>query len=161
MVEKKLQEPATLKVPFTDDTLPTAIVIDFMAHARKIPVKQKLKTSGDMAAHLWKTLCAISSTCKGIDVVFHIYQAGGLKDFERIRISIVDVIEVSMNRTDTLLPVDMDRYWASIINKAKFEAFFINWITEKLTQGMVNMCMSVILGGTHETDIINVSEQTL
>ena len=52
MVEKKLQEPVPLKVPFTDDMPPTAIVIDFMSYARKIPVKQlKLKTFGDMAAH--------------------------------------------------------------------------------------------------------------
>ena len=56
-----------------------------------------------------------------------------------------------MNRTDTLLPMDMGRFWASVIN----------WITEKLNQGMENMSMLVILGGTHETDIINVSEQTL
>jgi len=47
----------------------------------------------------------------------------------------------------------MDRFWASTINKAKSEAFFINCITKKLTQGMENMSTPVILGGAHETDI--------
>ena len=124
MVEKKLQEPAPLKVPFTDDMPLTETVINFMAYARKIPAKQlKLKTFGDMASHLWKAFSAMSSTCKRIDVVFDIYEAGGFKDFERIRRSTVDPIEVSINCSDTPLLIDMDRFWASISNNAKFEAF--------------------------------------
>ena len=78
--------------------------------------------------------------------------AGGFKDFERIRRSTVDPTEVSINCSDTLLPIDMDRFWASISNKAKFEAFFIRWITEKKNQGRENMFTPVILGSTHESN---------
>ncbi|KAG1670900.1 hypothetical protein GQR58_016621 [Nymphon striatum] len=124
-----------------------------MAYARKVAVKKlKLKTFGDMAAQLWKTFSAMASTCKRIDVVFDVYEAGSIIDFERLRRSTVDPIEVSINRSDTPLPIDLDRLWASISNKSKFEAFFIRWITEQI-QGMENMSTPVFLGGAHETDM--------
>ncbi|KAG1654620.1 Ionotropic receptor 25a [Nymphon striatum] len=148
-----LQEPAPQKVLFTEDPPYTAVVIDFMAYARKVAVtKLKLKTFGDMAAQLWNTFSAMASTCKRIDVVFDVYEAGSIIDFERLRRSTVDPIEVSINRSDTPLPIDLGRLWASISNKSKFEAFFIRWITEQI-QGMVNMSIPVFLGGAHETDM--------
>ncbi|KAG1651294.1 hypothetical protein GQR58_027289 [Nymphon striatum] len=83
-----------------------------MAYARKVAVKKlKLKTFGDMAAQLWKTFSAMASTCKRIDVVFDVYEAGSIIDFERLRRSTVDPIEVSINRSDTPLPIDIDRSW--------------------------------------------------
>ncbi|KAG1714927.1 Thrombospondin-3b [Nymphon striatum] len=105
-----------------------------------------------MAAQLWKTFSAMTSTCKRIDVVFDLYEAGSIIDFERLRGSTVDPIEVSINRSDTPLPIDLDRLWASVSNKSKFEAFFIRWITEQI-QGMENMSTPVFLGVAHETDM--------
>lgn len=165
VIEKRLKEPAPQKVPFSDATHPTAIVFDFMAYARKISVTQmKLKTFGDMAAHLWKVFSSMSATCKRIDVVFDIYELGSIKDIERMRRRKVDPIEVFINRNDTPLPVDIERFWASSKNKERLQEFFIKWLIHKVTQGTENVSISIYLGGSHEDDLfkcMRISSQTV
>ena len=63
-----------------------AIVIDFMAYARKVPIKkQNLKTYHDFVTSLWKTFQSLSETCSRIDIVFDLYNEQSIKASERSR----------------------------------------------------------------------------
>ena len=76
----------------------------------------------------------------------------------------VDPIEVSMNRSDTPLPVDMERSWSSIKNNVRLQEFFIKWLIEKVTQGTESMSIPIYLGGSHEDDLykcLRIGSQTV
>ena len=69
-IERELNQPPPTEVPLTGNTIPTAIVIDFIAYARKLPLtKLKLKTFEDFANNLWKTFRYLSRDSSRIEAV--------------------------------------------------------------------------------------------
>ena len=68
-IENKLVAPPPSEVPVLGKRIKTAIVIDFMAYARRVPVKKlKLKTYEDLFNNLWKTFCYLSRDRCRIDI---------------------------------------------------------------------------------------------
>ena len=57
------------------------LVVDFMAYAKKMPVKKaRLKTYGDMAKHLSNTLTKLASEYARIDIIFDLYKTYSVKE---------------------------------------------------------------------------------
>ena len=57
------------------------VAVDFMAYAKKVPVKKtKLKTYGDIAKHLWNTFKNLTNSYATIDIIFGLYISCSVKD---------------------------------------------------------------------------------
>ena len=148
-IEQELNQPPPTEVPLTGNTIPTAIVIDFMAYARKVPLKKlKLRTFEDFANNLWKTFRYLSRDSSRIDIVFDLYLKDSVKQYERDRRSKTDPINTSIRRRDQPLPVEMDRFWASSDNKIYFQQFFITWAIENY-----DSVKPLFLGGLNVDDL--------
>ena len=133
-IEHKLVVPPPFEVPVLSKRIKTAIVIDFMAYARRVLVKKfKLNTYEYLFNNVWKTLCYLSRDCCRIDIVFDLYLKDSVKQYERERRSKADPTNTVIRRSDQPLPVEMDRFWASCENKVPFQQFFMKWITENYT----------------------------
>ena len=135
--------PSSIRVPHSEED--TMIVIDFMAYARKVPVKKlNLKTFGDFVQNLWKTFCYLSKDAKRIDIIFDLYIDDSIKQFERNRRSKSESIETTIKRNDQPLPKELDKFWASNENKMKLQQHFIKYVLETYNEEKV-----VYLGGSH------------
>ena len=105
--EKNMQTPPPAAIPQDDEA--TAIMIDFMAYARKVAVKKlNLMTFGDLVKKLWNTFIYLSRDCNRIDIIFDLYLQQSIKQCERDRRSKHDAINTIISRTDQPLPVDME-----------------------------------------------------
>ena len=112
------QDPRT---PRPDDSMGTCCIVDVMANIRKIQTKSS-KNFGDFCDAF---LGYVASTAKGasrIDFVFDSYMGTSLKDSERQRREKKSPIELHDVSRETPLPREMDRFWPSSVNKAKFES---------------------------------------
>ena len=144
-----LKEPAPTEPPMEGNQDLALVVIDFMAYAREVAVKQlKLETFGDFAENLLRTFFHISKGCGRIDIVFDLYLEQSIKSSERLRRGKCDPIEVTVNQSEKPLPVEMERFWASQDNKMKLQQFFIKWILENY-----HGTRPIYLGGSHVDDI--------
>ena len=103
-------------------SITTKYLADVMANDRKIRIKV-LRTFADFCSSFLNMLLAICKNATRIDLVFDSYKEGSVKDTERSRRSTMKPIEVSMIAEDTPLPVNMDKFWASVTNKVKFQMF--------------------------------------
>ena len=120
-----------------------------MAYTRKIPQKRmRLSTYEDYFNALWKMLSRISKESIRIDIVFDFYLRYSIKQGERNRRSKEDPIETNIGTAKQKLPVDMNRFRASLENKMRFQQAFIKWMQEN--------CVSdkpVYLGGAGEENV--------
>ena len=91
-----LEELCPTNVPET--SLQTAIVIDFMAYARKVPVKKmNLVCYEDSFGALWKTFSSLSKGCTRIDIFLYLYLQQSIKQGERNRRSKLEPIEINIS----------------------------------------------------------------
>ena len=98
------------QVPFSE--MSSAIVIDFMAYCRKVPVKKlQLQTYEDLANNLWQTFQKISSNSARIDIVFDLYLDQRIKQGERTRRSKGAVVETKIFTIKQTLPVELEKFW--------------------------------------------------
>ena len=92
-IEKNMQTPPPAAIPQDDEA--TAIMIDFMAYARKVAVKKlNLMTFGDLVKKLWNTFIYLSRDCNRIDIIFDLYLQQSIKQCERDRRSKHDAINI-------------------------------------------------------------------
>ena len=146
-LKDRLTKPHPTEIEESD--LLTAVVIDFMAYARKIPPKKmRLVTYEDFFTALWKTFTRLSKGSNRIDIVFDVYLRYSIKQGERNRRSKLDPIETNIATVKQQLPVDMDRFWSSSENKMRFQQAFIKWVQEKHVNDT-----PVYLGGAGEENI--------
>ncbi len=110
-----------------------AIVIDFMALVRKVPLKKldpPVKTFHDFAIALTSMVIKAAHNCDEIHIVFDTYREDSIKNGERGRrrkskdMIVLDVI--SPNQT---VPVVLENFWSSSISKTAFHAFYVEWLT--------------------------------
>ena len=125
LIEAKLEVSSLKYVPVDDKKM--AVFFDFMAYARKVAT-EKLKTFGDFAASLWKTISFLSKDAQRIDIVFDLYLENTVKYGERNRRQKTTAINVIIEKDNQPLPVTMDSFWASSTNKENLQMFFINWL---------------------------------
>ena len=123
-----LEEPSPTNVPET--SMKTAIVIDFMVYARKVPVKKmNLVCYEDLLGALWKTFSSLSKGSTRIDIVFDLYPQQSIKQGERNQRRKLEPIETNISTIKQQLPVEMDRFWSSSDSKVKFQQPFFKWMT--------------------------------
>ena len=87
-----MPEKAPTTLPQTNHQ--RAIIIDFMAYARKAPTKKlKLGTYNDFYNDHWKTFTLLATLCRRIDIIFDVYIDHSGKASEQRRRTTVDGIE--------------------------------------------------------------------
>ena len=146
-LKDRLEKPHPTEVQESD--LPTAVVIDFMAYARKIPTKKmRLVTYEDCFGVLWKMFSRLSKGSRRIDIVFDVCLRRSIKQSERNRRSKRDPIETHITNVKQHLPVDMDRFWSSSENKMRFQQAFIKWMKENHINNT-----PIYLGGANEENV--------
>ena len=128
--------------------IPSALIIDFMAYCRKVPVKKlQLKTYADFARHLWGTFQRLSTSSQRIDIIFDLYLDQSIKEGERNRRN-QGFVETTIKQLNLTLPIDMDKFWDSASNKMQLEQIFIEWIMTSY-KGSIPW----FLEGAHKGDI--------
>jgi len=132
------------------DTGPSsAIVFDFMAFCRKVPIKKmKLCTFEDLFKSLWFTFQHLSSKSSRLDIVFDIYLENSVKQQERDRRIKKQVTETIITNVQQALPVEIQSFWGSSSNKMQLQQSFINWM-----QTTYKDQKPVYLGGAIKEDI--------
>ena len=126
-----LSKPIPTSLPSTNHQ--RAIIINFMAYARKVPIKkQYLKTYNDFFTSLWRTFISLSGTCNRVDIVFDVYKEHSIKCSERRRRTKVEGIETMITDFDQPLPVEIDRFWPVSRNKITFQQLFTQWTLKKV-----------------------------
>ena len=107
-----------------------AIVIDFMALVRKVPLKKlkpPVKTFNGFAITLTSIITKAGHNCDEIHIVFDNYREDSIKNGERERrgklreLVVLDLISSNQN-----VPED---FWSSSITKSAFQAFYVEWLT--------------------------------
>lgn len=110
-----------------------AIIIDFMALVRKVPLKKldpPVKTFHDFAIALTSMVTKAGHNCYEIHIVFDTYREDSIKNGERERrgkskeMVVLDVISPNQN-----VPVVLENFWSSSISKTAFQAFYVEWLT--------------------------------
>ncbi|KAI4829411.1 hypothetical protein KUCAC02_023452, partial [Chaenocephalus aceratus] len=110
-----------------------AIIIDFMALVRKVPLKKldpPVKTFHDFAIALTSMVTKAGHNCDEIHIVFDTYREDSINNGERERrgksmeMVVLDVISPNQN-----VPVVLENFWSSSISKTAFQAFYVEWLT--------------------------------
>ena len=110
-----------------------AIVIDFMALVRKVPLKKldpPVKTFHDFAIALTSMITKAGHNSDEIHIVFDNYREDSIKNGERDRrakskeMVVLDVISPNQN-----VPVILENFWSSSTSKSAFQAFYVEWLT--------------------------------
>ena len=145
-MEKYLSQPSDKIIKQKEIHSKEVTVIDFMAYARKIPLKSlQLKSFADFANHLQEVFLSISRNSQRLDIIFDVYVDDSIKAFERNRRSSgTEPIEIEISHDSTPIPVDMSSFWGSSTNKVKLQQFFIKWLPLHS-----KFKMTVYLGGSH------------
>ena len=142
-----VSKPIPSSLPSTNHQ--RAIIIDFMAYARKVPIKkQNLKTYNDFFTCLWKTFISLSETCNRVDIVFDVYNEQSIKGSDRRRRTKVEGIETIITGFDQPLPVELDRFWPVSKNKNAFQQPSTQWTLKKVESE--NFEKLLFLGGSHK-----------
>ena len=106
--------------------LKTAIMTDFMSKIRQLPFKD-FDTLEDVLKALMSSSINISYLVQSVHFLFDSYVQFSLKDSERLRrldgVEGLDIIEMDGN---TPVPVLVDRFWASELNKENIQLLFRN-----------------------------------
>ena len=110
---KKLITSIPVEVPSTH--IPSAILFDFMAYCRKVPVKKlHLKTYEDLVKHLWSTFNHLSRNRGRLDIVFGLYLDQSIKQQERSRRAEAQIIETTISNIKQSLPIEIETFWGII-----------------------------------------------
>ena len=124
-----VSKPIPSSMPSTNHQ--RAVIIDFMAYARKVPIKkQNPETYNDFFTCLWKTFISLSETCNRVDIVF-VYNEQSIKGSKRRRRTKVEGIK-AITSFDQPLPVELDRFWPVSKNKIALQQLFTQWTLKKV-----------------------------
>ena len=125
-------------------------VIDFMAYARKIPLKTiQLKLFEEFSKHLLDIFLSISWHSQRADIISDVDVEDSIRAFERNKkTSGIKAIETAIIEDSTPIPVDTSSFWGSFSNKTKFQQFFIIWLPLHFL-----LKVPIHLGGAHEGNL--------
>ena len=107
----------------------TTAIVDVMAHLRRMRLAN-LHTFGDLCTDFVAYVQSISHNANRIDYVFDTYIDGSVKDSERARRCNSSPIDLNNVSPDTPLPVTMESFWASSMNKTKLQLLLRKYILD-------------------------------
>ena len=98
--------------------LTTHIVVDFMSKARQIPLT-RCYTFGDLIKSVINSVTSICYDSCYVHLVLDSYIEFSLKECERMRRCDVTPVDLVGMNAETLIPQQLDKFWASDKNKQK------------------------------------------
>ena len=111
------------------DTCQYPAIVDVMAHLRCMRLAN-LNTFGDLCTHFLGYVHSLSHNANRIDFVFDTYIDASVKDGERARRCNCSPIDLNNVSPETPLPVTMESFWASSMNKAKLQLLLRKYILD-------------------------------
>lgn len=84
-----------------------AIITDFMAYARKVPIRKQNVKTYNYLTYLWKTFISLSVTCNHVDIVFDAYNEQSMECGKRRERTTVEGNEAIVTRYDQPVLVEM------------------------------------------------------
>ena len=124
---EKMLEPTDYLQPSAWTPANTTAIVAVMAHLRRMRLAN-LNTIGDLCTDFLGYVHSLSHIANRTDFVFDTYIDASVKDSQRPRrcnCSPVDLNDVS---PETPLPVTMESFWASSINKVKLQLLLRKYI---------------------------------
>jgi hypothetical protein len=97
------------RVPAQDSELQPPCIADVMANIRKITTKD-IQTFGKFCEQFLHHVCGVVRGSERLDLMFDSYVQGSIKDSERNHRQRKAPIEMNYIKSDTPLPVEMDRF---------------------------------------------------
>lgn len=111
----------------------TAAIVDVMGYLRRMRTVN-LNTFGDLCTNFLGYVHGLCKNANRIDFVFDTYIEGSVKDSERARRCNSSPIDLNDMSPRTPLPVNMESFWASPMNKAKLQGLIREHILENPMQ---------------------------
>jgi len=107
-------------------------IVDFMALVRKLPMnKMGLHTFGELAESLSNRILATGSESTRTDIIFDVYQKSSIKQMERAQSS-SEQITITIRYDNKKLPVDLDMFWSSMLNKVWLQEYVFKWMLQNV-----------------------------
>ena len=120
-------------------------IVDFMALVRKLPMKKMgLDTFGQLAESLSNSILAKGSESTRIDIIFDVYQKSSIKQMERAQRSSSEEITITIRSDNQKLPVDLDMFWSSMLNKVRLQEYVFKWMLQNVVSEK-----EIIFGGVY------------
>ncbi|KAG1688949.1 hypothetical protein GQR58_007914 [Nymphon striatum] len=130
-------------------------IMNFMALVRKLPMKKMgLHTFGELAESLSNRILATGSVSTRIDIIFYVYQKSSIKQIEQAQRSSSEQITITIRYDNQKLPVDLDMFWRSMLNKVRLQDYVFKWMLQNV-EAYGDECRK-LLAGT-ETQIAELS----
>ena len=108
-------------------------IVDFTTLMRKLPMKKMgLHTFGELAESLSKSILATGSESTRIDIIFYVYQQSSIKQMERAQRSSSEQITITIRSDNQKLPVDLDMFWSSMLNKVRLQEYSFKWMLQNV-----------------------------
>ena len=122
-IKKMYNESPLDLIPYNE-----MLVIDFMAYARKIKVKD-LSTFGDLARYLLNIFepLAIRGRSIRVDIIFDVYCPRCIKYSQKVHIAGTNVFQFSISSENQKLPADIKSLWSCSEIKLRFQQFFLEY----------------------------------
>ena len=116
---EKMLEPTDYPQPSAWTPANTTAMVDVTAHLRRMQLAN-LNTFGDLCTDFLDYVHSLSHNANRIDFVFDTYIDDSVKDTERGRKCNCSPIDLNDVSPETPLPVTMESFWASSMNKVKY-----------------------------------------
>ncbi|KAG1679017.1 Inositol-trisphosphate 3-kinase [Nymphon striatum] len=108
-------------------------IVDFMALVRKLPMKKMgLHTFEELAKSLSDRILATGSVSTRIDIIFDVYQKSSIKQMERAQRSSSEEITMTIRSDNQKLPVNLDMFWSSMLNKVWLQEYVFKWMLQNV-----------------------------
>ena len=120
-------------------------IVDFMALVRKLPIKKMgIDTFGELAESLCNSILTTGSESTRIDIIFDVYQKSSIKQMERAQRSSSEQITITIRSDNQKVPVDLDMFWSSMLNKVRLQEYVFKWMLQNVVSEK-----EIIFGGVN------------
>ena len=126
---EKMLEPTDYVQPSAWTPANTTAIVDVMAHLHHMRLAN-LNTFGNLCSHFLGYVHSLSHNANHIDFVFDTYIDASVKDGERAGRCNCSPIDLNNVSPETPLPVTMESFWASSMNKAKLQLLLRKYILD-------------------------------
>lgn len=113
----------------TSESMKTAVIVDFMSQVRMQKLSPE-KTFGDIITAVVQNSTKVCSVHE-LHIIFDSYIEQSVKEGERLRrADNTGTVELASIRTDTRVPVQISKFWASCENKTKLQELARNLLSD-------------------------------
>ena len=134
-----------------------------MALACKLPMKKmSLNIFGQLDESILSIILAIGAQSTRIDIILDVYQESSIKQMECEHRSCLKQITITISSENQKIPVDLDMFWSSMLNKVRLQEYVFKWMLQMLSEKEIFLggvyrgeCRKLLTG--NETEIVELS----